>query len=186
MSFLVIISALLVAIAAFQKLDAAQQAYYRGLSCRCVGDYEGAIAYYTQALGLKPKFALAAYSRANAWVELQKYDWALHDYNQALQWRPNLKGAHYNRANTKLQLGDLWGAIADYNRALQRNPYDAEAYSNRGYTLLKLGEQQAGMADLQRAMTLFLQQSDRGSYQKVQQFLQPDQTLNLRSLNFIS
>lgn len=185
MSFLVIILALLVAIAVFQKLNAAQQAYYRGVSCRCVDDHEGAIAHYTQALRLKPKFALAVYSRANAWVELQKHDWALQDYNQALQWKPDLKDAHYNRGNTKLQLGDRWGAIADYNKALQQNLNHAEAYSNRGYTLLELGEQQAGMADLQRAMALFMQQSDRSSYQKVQQFLQPEQTPNLRALNCI-
>lgn len=173
MAFLFIIPALLVAIAAFRKLNAAQQAYYEGLSCRCVGDYEGAIAHYTQALHLKPKFALAAYARANAWVELKNYGWALQDYNQALEWQPDLTDAYYNRGNTKLQWGDRWGAVEDYNQALRQNPNCAKAYSNRGYALMELGEQQRGIADLQRAMTLFLQQGDRDSVLKVQKALQP-------------
>ena len=51
--------------------------------------------------------------------------------------------------------------------AIVLNPNDVDAYYNRGIVYRKLGEAQKAIADLQKAATLYQQQGDTASAQKI-------------------
>jgi len=98
------------------------------------GDYQGALAAYSQAIVLNPNYTQAYNNRGVACRALGDKQGAVDDYNQALRINPNLEAAYNNRGIARSQLGDKQGAIADYNQALRLNPNYAEAYYNRGET----------------------------------------------------
>jgi tetratricopeptide (TPR) repeat protein len=64
-------------------------------------------------------------------------------------------------------LGESQKAITDFNQAIRLNPNLAGAYGNRGLAYGKLGESQKAIADLQKAVTLFQQQGDTATAQKI-------------------
>ncbi|WP_337885667.1 tetratricopeptide repeat-containing serine protease family protein [Fischerella thermalis] len=129
-------------------------------------DYKGAIADYTEAIRLNPKYDEAYNDRGIARSELGDKQGAIADYNTAIKINPNLAQAYNNRGIARSELGDKQGAIADYNSALKINPNYAQAYGNRGVARAQLGDKQAAIADLQKAADLFRQQGNTQLYQK--------------------
>jgi hypothetical protein len=83
------------------------------------GDYQGAIADYTQAIQLQPDLAAAYYNRGLVKYNLGDKQGAIADYNQAIKFKLDFADAYYNRGIAKSNLGDKQGAIADYNQAAQ-------------------------------------------------------------------
>jgi tetratricopeptide (TPR) repeat protein len=129
------------------------------------GDYQGAIAAYSQAILLNPNYAPAYVGRGNARDDLGDNQGALADYNEALRINPNDADAYYNRGVTRSRLENRQGALADYNEALRINPNLAEAYYNRGLLRSQLGDKQAAIEDLQKAADLYQQQGNQENYQ---------------------
>lgn len=118
-------------------------AFYSGLTFQNTGDdteipeerqtaYQKAVAYYTNAIELKPDMLEAYLNRGIVYNDLNKVDEALENYNIAIQLDPNYKDAYYNRGFTYLDKEDLDNAIKDYTAAIQLEPNLAEAYYNRG------------------------------------------------------
>ena len=68
--------------------------------------FEAAIADFTEAIRLKPDFALAYCNRGLTNVQLGRYDDALADYSVAIGEDPNLTYCYFNRGNLYLTLGD--------------------------------------------------------------------------------
>ena len=129
----------------------AEDFFIRGEDKYQKGDYQGAIAAYTQAIALNPKYAPAYNNRGIARSKLGDNKGAVADYNQALQINPNYAKAYYNRGNARSDLGDNQGAVADYNQALRINPNYVLAYNNRGLARFKLGDKQGAVADYNQA-----------------------------------
>ncbi|MEH2338157.1 tetratricopeptide repeat protein [Nostoc sp.] len=102
----------------------------RGLARYKLGDNQGAIDDYNQALKINPDYALAYSYRGLARYKLGDKQGAIDDCNQALRINPNDAVAYGNRGNAHSDLGDKQGAIDDYNQALRINPNDAVAYIN--------------------------------------------------------
>ena len=94
------------------------------------GDYDRAIADYTQALRLDPD-AVRYTNRGNAYRNKGDNDRAIADYNDALRLDPNYARA-YNQRGYAYHYGkkDYDWAIADYNDALRLDPNFAAAKSN--------------------------------------------------------
>lgn len=160
------------AIAQFTQVNKAYNFYYKGISCRCAGDYRGAIANYTQAIHLDPEFAEAYYSRGNTQFELHNYEQAIQDYTQAIQYNPACADAYYNRGNTLVLIGKQQEALADYSTALNLNHRDADIYGNRGYIHLLLNNRRGAVEDLQQALQLLSEQPQSKKYQLVQRLLE--------------
>jgi len=85
------------------------------------GACDAAIADYTRAIALNPKFAEAYNNRAYTYMVQHNYAAALPDLNKAIELRPNYVNALMNR-------GDIYNyyyeinydrAVADYDRILQ-------------------------------------------------------------------
>jgi tetratricopeptide (TPR) repeat protein len=77
------------------------------------GDRDGAMADFTEAIRLDPKFALAYNNRG--WIKANRgdRDGAIADYTEAIRLDPNYPKAYANRAIARDQLGDKRGASED-------------------------------------------------------------------------
>ena len=90
-----------------------------------LGNMQGAIEDYTQALKLKPDYSLAYNQRGFVRYKLGDMQGAIEDYTQALKFKPDYSLAYTNRGNARYELGDMQGAIEDYTQA-------AELYQKQG------------------------------------------------------
>ena len=117
-----------------------------------LGDNQGAIADYNQAIKIQPDYSYAYNNRGSAKYELGDYQGAIADYNQAIQFKSDAALAYYNRGLAKYNLGDKQGAIADYNQAIQFQPDYADAYINRGVVKYNLGDKQGVINDFNQAI----------------------------------
>lgn len=96
--------------------------YRRGLDKIHKGDYEAAIADFSQYLQLKPDGIKAYYQRGLALHKLGDIQGAIADLNQYLQYNPNHAEARYSRGLIRSEIGDYNGATADYTKAMSINP----------------------------------------------------------------
>jgi tetratricopeptide (TPR) repeat protein len=128
--------------------------YIKGNEKTSNKDYRGAIADYSEAIKINPKYTNAYINRGAARSDLGDKEGAIADYNLALKLNPNDAEIYYNRGIAHYELGDREGAIADYNLALKVNPNYADAYNNRGLARSKLGKKQEAIADYSQAIKI--------------------------------
>lgn len=130
----------------------AQEALRRGDSSSEKGDFESAIAAYSEAIRLKPDRADAYFGRGVAHAEKNKYDLAIADYTDAIRLSPN-HATYFNRAiaYTVEKKYDL--AVADWSKAIELSP-DAEAYFNRALIRGERAEYDLAIADYTEAIRL--------------------------------
>ncbi|MFN7412359.1 MAG: tetratricopeptide repeat-containing serine protease family protein [Dolichospermum sp.] len=126
----------------------------RGVAKDELGDKQGAIDNYNQAIKINPNLAQAYNNRGLTKYELGDKQGAIDDYNQAIKINPNYAQAYTNRGNAKSELGDKQGAIDDYNQAIKINPNFAEAYYNRGVAKDELGDKQGAIDDYNQAIKI--------------------------------
>ena len=153
-------------------------AYYK------LGDYEGAIENFSQALRLNPNDAKAYVNRGNARYEIaqhsgdpdREYRGAISDFNQALILNPDEAEAYVSRGFVRYVIAqysrdpdkDYKAAIKDFNEALRLNPNDAKAYVKRGIIHYKLAqysrdpdkEYNAAISDFNQALRLNPQEAE--------------------------
>jgi tetratricopeptide (TPR) repeat protein len=84
--------------------------------------YDRALADFTIALGLNPRFAIALANRANCYFDKQDFDRAVADYSQAIGIDSSYTAAYAGRAMSYERKGDTPKAIADYRSALSLPP----------------------------------------------------------------
>jgi tetratricopeptide (TPR) repeat protein len=103
----------------------------RGNSYRNYGDYDSAIADYTEAIRIDPKNASAYEERGDAYYLKGDYDRAISDYTGAIQIDPR-SDTYESRGYAHAAKGDYDTAIEDYTEAIRINPKGARAYVDRG------------------------------------------------------
>jgi TolB-like protein/Tfp pilus assembly protein PilF len=115
-------------------------------------DFRKAVGYYTQAIALDPRYALAWIGIAGTWTNLgsgylegapaqEAYAKAREAIDRALALSPDLATAHGARGYLLL-IADLdWhGAEAEYRRALALAPNDGQVKFNYGMLLATFGD----------------------------------------------
>jgi tetratricopeptide (TPR) repeat protein len=105
--------------------DTSESYKSRGNSRYDAGDYQGAVADYTEAIQIDTKINI--------------YD----------------ADTYFNRANARYDSGDKLGAVEDYSQVIKINPLDAEAYFHRGNLHSELGNKHSAVEDLSRAVDLY-------------------------------
>jgi tetratricopeptide (TPR) repeat protein len=131
-----------------------------------LGDYERAIADYSQAIELDSQFAAAYSNRCWVYLNLSADAQAQQDCTSALQQSPNNAEAYLNRGLAAYRQGDDQAAIADYNAAIRLHPTDPRPYYNRGLIAFKRGNYLSAVAEF----TLALRQTfpaDRSTLAKI-------------------
>ncbi|GHV25305.1 hypothetical protein AGMMS4952_02740 [Spirochaetia bacterium] len=104
--------------------------FQRGNEYWIKGEYDSAIADFTQAISIIPNYALAYGNRGVAYGKKGEYDLAIADFTQAISIVPNYAMAHGNRGIAYWKKGDINRAIADFTRALQIDPGTANIKQN--------------------------------------------------------
>ena len=101
---------------------------------------EAALAYYRQALRLRPHYPEAYCNVGNALQAQEKNDEAIVAYQQALRQKPDYADAHYNLGIAWHDQGKIDEAIACFRQTLLFKPDLPEAHYNLGVSLLLRGD----------------------------------------------
>ncbi|MDR1252494.1 MAG: tetratricopeptide repeat protein [Treponema sp.] len=126
----------------------------RGITFASRGEFESAIADYTEAIRLAPNLATAYLNRANAYYDQGDYDRSAADYTEAIRLDPHNAAGYANRANAYYHKEDYDRAIADYTQAIRLDPNYAAAYHNRGNVYDEQGDYDRAIADYTEAIRL--------------------------------
>lgn len=104
----------------------------QGQRYRSQGQYEQAIAAYSQAIQENPGDRQAYYGRAEAYAHLRDFDRMLADYAQVVALYPTDPDAYSQRAHGYQFFGmNDERALADYTRSIELRPDDPELYQKR-------------------------------------------------------
>ncbi|MEK7487573.1 MAG: tetratricopeptide repeat protein [Planctomycetota bacterium] len=148
----------------------------RGKSKEEQGDFEEAIADFTEAIRLNSNSAEAYNFRGFSKSFRQDLEGAIVDFNEAIRLNPLYAEAFHNRGSTKQDKQDLTGAIVDFNEAIRLNPQLSESYNNRGAAKYSTEDFTGAIADYTEAIRLNPQFFDayynRGNAKKIKKDLE--------------
>ncbi len=91
----------------------------QGMEKGIQGDYQGAIADFSEIIRINPQEVEAYYNRGIAYAKLQDYPKAIADFNQGITLNQTIAELYLERAKVYLKLGERDSAIADLNKAKQ-------------------------------------------------------------------
>jgi tetratricopeptide (TPR) repeat protein len=119
------------------------------------GNIDGAIADYTRAIEIDPKFNSALINRAGMYQRRGDYEPAIADFTKAIKIGPKELTvlAYVNRGITHQKMGDFDRAIADHTRAIELIKAPS-AYYNRGNAFLGKGDHALAIANYTKAIEL--------------------------------
>ena len=132
----------------------AKEAFEKGNSAIVKGDYDKAIADFTDAIRLESQNAEAYSYRGFAYWKKHDYDLAIADCNDAIRLDPKLASAYRNRGGAHAEMGDGDLAFADLTEAIRLDPKDAKAYFWRGLGYHANGHFDKAIADFTEAIRL--------------------------------
>ena len=156
----------------FTYSQTAKQYYERGLAKEELKEYKGAIADYTKAIGLNPKYSEAYSGRGFVKGELNDHIGAITDYNKALENSPesieDYYGIYSGRGSAKYNLKDYRGAIEDLTKAIEASPKHEYIYMLRGYAKIKLNQKESGCLDFSKSGEL----GNKEAYEAIKKYCQ--------------
>ena len=126
----------------------------RGLAYKRKGQWDRAIADYSEAIRLKSDDAQVFNNRGNAYYYKGQLDRAIKDYDDAIRLQPDLAEAFSNRGNVYRKKGRFDRAIKEYDRAIRFSPDNAQVFADRGLAYEKKGEPSQALLDFEKAYAL--------------------------------
>lgn len=163
---------LLLSLATTGYSQTAKQYYDRGLAKEERKEYKGAIAAYTKAIGLNPRYSEAYSGRGFVKGELKDDLGSIADYTKALENSPESIEAYYGiysgRGRAKYNLKDYRGAIEDYTKAIEASPKHEYIYYFRGYAKIKLNQKESGCLDFSKSGEL----GNKKAYEAIKKYCQ--------------
>jgi tetratricopeptide (TPR) repeat protein len=115
------------------------RAYYkRGNAYREQGDYDLAIADYTNAIKLEPRNAVTYHHRGNAYLERGEFDRAIADFTSAIKIDPRYAAAYGGRGKAYRRQGNRDRANSDDHKAIELGERKAAKWSKYSATLRKI------------------------------------------------
>ena len=118
-----------------EQLDQADQHYKNG-------DYERAVALYTEHISMKPSHEIAIYNRGRAYEEMEKYKLALKDFERVLEINPKNENALLSYGKHFFREKDFENAAFQFEQAFKLNTSSAVAA-----TLLARAYHRSGQLD---------------------------------------
>ncbi len=112
----------------------------RGNAYARQGDWDRAIADFTDAIRRNSRSLAALYNRGNAHIVQEIFDQALVDFSRAISLQPDHAPSYAGRGNAYLGKGQTAQAIAEYDKALELDPNNAQAAANRALAYTKDGD----------------------------------------------
>lgn len=124
----------------------------QGDNLRESGEYEEAIASYSQALEINPNSHAAWYGRGYALEKLERYEEAITIYDQALQIKPDSHEVWREKGFSLTQLERYEEAIYSFDKALQIKPDDHEVWREAGFSLTRLGQHEEAITIYEKVL----------------------------------
>lgn len=145
----------------------------RGSVRNRLGNYNGAIQDFNNAISLNASDGDLFYGRGFAKLALQNYPDAVSDFCKAIRLNPEDLDAYHQRGYAY----SLWAkstgtpsyfdkAIQDFNKVLSNNPKYTESRLYRGMALCELGKKESGLKDIQQAMSEYKNSGNDAAYQR--------------------
>ena len=110
-------------------------------------NYDAAVADYTEAIRLDPKYAEAYRRRGDAWCWKDDHDKAIDDYREAIRLDPKNASAFSGRGGSYYAKGDLDHAIADCTESIRLNPNLGFGFYYRGAARFMKGDYAKAVSD---------------------------------------
>ncbi len=117
------------------------------------GDFDAAVAAFTEALRGNPESAEAYHNRGVAYAFKLEYDRAIADTTEALRLNPTIVEAYLSRGAAHRAKGNFDACIADCTSGLRLDPNYPEAHFERGYAYLGKEEFDKAIADFSDAIS---------------------------------
>jgi serine/threonine-protein kinase len=127
-------------------------AWRQGNQLEATGDHAGAIAAYSRAILIKPRYAAAFTNRGLAHFRQRDFADAVVDYSHAIDILPKYARAYVLRGNANAQLKHNDQALGDYSRAIELKPELPAAWGGRGVLYLHESKFQRALSDLNEAI----------------------------------
>ncbi len=118
------------------------------------GMWDKAIAEFSTAIKINPRYAEAYNYRGFAHVNKGQYDQATLDYNKAIEINPRYAEAYNNRGVAYVNKGQYDLAIFDYNKAIEINQSFVTAYYNRGTAYVNKSQTDQAILDYNKAIEI--------------------------------
>jgi tetratricopeptide (TPR) repeat protein len=126
----------------------------RGLAYKKKGQWDRAIADYSEAIRLKSDVAQVFNNRGNAYYYKGQWDRAIEDYDDAIRLQPDLAEAFGNRGNVYRKKGLFDRAIEEYDQAIHIHPENAQVFADRGLAYERKGDPSQALRDFEKAHAL--------------------------------
>ena len=126
----------------------------RGLAYKRKGQWDRAIADFSEAIRLKSDDGHIFNNRGNAYYYKGQLDRAIEDYVDAIRLKPDLAVAFSNRGNVYRKQGRFDRAIKEYDEAIRLKPDDAQVFADRGLAYEMKGERSRALRDFEKAHAL--------------------------------
>lgn len=134
--------------------DSAYGYYNRANIAYGKGDYDQAIADYSQVIQLEPNNIFAYHGRGLSYYAKGDSYHAIIDYNQVIRLNPTYTKIYIDRGNLSYSKNEYDQAITDYNQAIQLDPNISEAYQGRGAVYYLKGDYTQAIANYTQAILL--------------------------------
>jgi protein O-mannosyl-transferase len=126
----------------------------RGLAKKNVGDTQGAMSDYEQAIACNPGFAKAYLNRGNLYFNAGQNDAAIESYNKGLEYEPANPKILSSRGAAYANLGKMDLALADLSKAIEGDPGFLDALSNRALVYHYQQQNELALGDVDRVLQL--------------------------------
>jgi tetratricopeptide (TPR) repeat protein len=126
--------------------------FERGLQQANLGDLQGAIASWENALALNPNLAQAWHNRGSALAHLGRLEEAIASYNKAVELNPEDLQAWNARAYALFNLQRWEEAIICWDKVIELQPDSADIWYNRGCALENWGKNEQAKASYVKAL----------------------------------
>ena len=111
-------------------------------------DYEDAIVWFNQAIGLDSSQYLSYYNRGICYRFLGKNELAMDDINKSIALNNQEQNSFFKRALLKKENGDIEGSISDYDAAIALDSSYLEAIYNRSFAYKIMGDYLSAEQDI--------------------------------------
>ena len=139
---------------AISQKHLAESWFYRGVLLGKIGEFQNAIAAFSQAIQLDPQLYRAYSNRGVLLLKQGDATKALGDVNQAITLAANDSEAYVYRGEINAVFGKYPRALHDFATALRLNPKCVEAYCRRGFLYLRSNRHSQAIEDFNRALQL--------------------------------
>ena len=133
-----------------------------GIALDGLGEYDGAINSYRNALKLQPSMPDLHFNLGIVFGNLNRFEEAANSYRKAIALNPKFFEAYGNLGTLMQKQGKLEEAVASYRKAISINP-DARGYFNLGTALRDQGKLDEAIKSYQQAIQLFPNYADAHS-----------------------